>query len=129
MKHTSASHACRRAGSKHRPLFLEPGGTAAAIPTLPLGPHDLQALEAVIRGYLASVRKSGTASAKQQAQIRALQGIRARLVLLAQAPAVTAHVPLTLEELIALKEAIRGFVARVRQMVPRPRNVMGSSRR
>src|SRR5947199_4896540 len=107
MKHTSASHACRRAGSKHSPLVSEPGGTSASVPSLPIGPHDLQALEAVIRGYLASVRKAVPASAKRQAQIRALQRIRARFVLLlAQGPPVTAHVPFTLEELMALQEAM-----------------------
>jgi hypothetical protein len=119
MKHPSRSHACHRAGSKHRPLFSEPGAPSASVPSLPLGPHDLQALEAVIRGYLAYVRKAIPASAKQQAQIRALQRIQARLVLLlAPGAPLTAQVPLTREELTALQEAVRGFVALLRQMVP-----------
>jgi hypothetical protein len=119
MKHRSTSQACRRAGSTHRPLFWEPAAPSASVPHLPLGPHDLQALEAVTRGYLGYLRKAGPASAKQQAQIRALQGIQARLApLLAPGASLTVHIPLTREELTALQEAVRGFVTLLRQMVP-----------
>lgn len=117
MKHRPSS---RRSGIRQsqRSTSAASARSGALLPSLPIGLNDLRSLTSVIRGYLAYVRRSVPLSAKQQAQIRTLQSLYSRLLLFQSWNQQEIPIPLTLEELTALTEAMLGFVKLLHQMVP-----------
>jgi hypothetical protein len=117
--HTGSQKSKKDTKQTHRTKISGPRAINTSIPSLLIGPHDLSAIEAGVRTYLAFLRKSVPTTAEQQTQIRVLRGIQARLLtLLTQGLQSTAHLPLTLEELVALKGAMIGFGALVQQNIP-----------
>ena len=90
----------------------EPGN----IPLLPIAWDDLKVLASVLKGYLAYVRKTMPAGAKREQQIRILQRLHERVAhLLAKGEGALLF---SVDELVALKEAISGFAALITWMVP-----------
>ncbi len=86
------------------------------IPLLPIAWDDLKAIEDVLKGYLAYVRNTMPAGAKREKQVHTLQGLHERVVhLLTKGEGVLLF---SVDELVALKEAIRGFAALITWMVP-----------
>lgn len=86
------------------------------IPLLPITWEDLKAIEDVLKGYLASVRITMPAGAKREKHIQTLRGLHERVTsLLAKGEGMLLF---SVEELMALKEAISGFAALIMWMAP-----------
>jgi hypothetical protein len=87
------------------------------IPLLPIVWDDLKALESVIKGHLASVRTTMPAGAKREQRIQVLCELHERVVrLLARGEGALFF---SVEELIALTDAISSFAALITWMVPK----------
>jgi len=85
-------------------------------PLLPIAWDDLKAISDVLKGYLAYVRNTRPAGAKREQQVRTLQRLSERVAhLLAKGEGALLF---SLDELVALKEAIRGFATLITWMVP-----------
>jgi len=86
------------------------------MPLLPIAWEDLKAIADVLKGYLAYVHNTMRADAKREQQIRTLHTLHERVVrLLAQGEGALMF---SVDELIALKDAISGFAALITWMVP-----------
>lgn len=120
MKRRSSSRVSHWSGTKQKQQRTEAASvrSEAPLPSLPIGPNDVRSLASVIRGYLAYLRRAVPLSAKQQAQIRTLQSLQARFLTLHIHNQQEIPIPLTLDELIALTEAMCGFMKLVHRMVP-----------
>lgn len=91
------------------------------VPLLVLGWDDVQALDQVLRGYLASVRRPTATSSGggQESQIQILERLRERLaVLLAAGEDGEGLLLFTLPELQALEAAVRGFRRLITRQMP-----------
>jgi hypothetical protein len=86
------------------------------IPILPITWDDLKAIQDVLKGHLASVRATMPAGAKREKHIQTLRGLHERVTgLLAQGEGMLLF---SVDELMALKEAISSFGALIMWMVP-----------
>jgi uncharacterized protein Smg (DUF494 family) len=84
-------------------------------PLLVLGWGDVQALDHVLRGYLAYLRKQGG----DCTQTRVLEGLRERISVLLVAGEESESILLfTLPELLTLKAAVQGFRQLITHKVP-----------
>lgn len=90
------------------------------VPALPVGYNDLAVLRGVIRGYLATIRRSSVPSQERQRQIVLLEGVYNRLAAVSRNAAVL-YLPLSLPEIYALNSAMLGFAAFVWEKVPSSR--------
>jgi uncharacterized protein Smg (DUF494 family) len=84
----------------------------SSIPQATVSPGDVQALESMVMGYLAYLRKTNPSA--KQSQIRVLEGVCQRLAHHSEGILV----PFTREELDALEDAMAGFVMVMRQVLP-----------
>ena len=91
------------------------------IPLLVLGWNDVQALDQVLRGYLASLGRPTTATSAggQDSQIQILERLRERLAgLLAAGEDGEGLLLFTMPELLALEAAVRGFRRLITRQIP-----------
>lgn len=87
-----------------------------SLTVLPIAWDDLKAIEDVLKGYLAYVRNTMPAGSKREQRVRILQRLHERVVhLLAKGEGALLF---SVDELVALKEAISGFAALITWMVP-----------
>lgn len=86
------------------------------IPLLPIAWDDLKAIESVLKGYLAYVCNTMPAGAKREKRIQVLCALQERVAcLLAKGEGALLF---SVDELLALKDAISGFAALITWMVP-----------
>ena len=84
-------------------------------PLLALGWGDVQALDHILRGYLAYLHKKGG----DCTQMRVLEGLRERIsMLLAAGEEGEGILLFTLPELLALKAAVQGFRLLIVRKIP-----------
>lgn len=87
-----------------------------AMPVLPVGFNDLEALRSVIIGYLAYARRSNPPSRQRDGRMRLLSGLYQRLAAIPPGSAEV-RIPLSESEIQALNDAIVVFDAFVREKV------------
>ena len=89
-------------------------------PNIPLSMSDILTIDSALRGYLSYVRGAVPASAERDVEIQKLQGLRTRLTALPEhgTPHVVFCIPLTVEDMEALTNALRGFTHLVTMLVP-----------
>ena len=90
------------------------------VPLMPLSGSDLRAMVAIVTAYRTYLRHGVPPSPKRDRSIRLLQELERRLTPLVAAPqGQEEHViPLTMQEIQVLEEAMDGFVQVVRQLLP-----------
>ncbi len=95
-----------------------PAARGKKLPTVPLNPHDMTVLDAMLASYLAYLRGAVVFSHKHAAQIQAVEGLRRRL---AMVPPATQGTPflLTFAEVEALDRAVEGYMRLYRRSVPK----------
>ena len=86
------------------------------IPLLPITWDDLKAIQSVLKGHMASVRATMPGGAKREKHIQTLRGLHERVTsLLAKGDGMLLF---SVDELVALTEAISSFAALIMWMVP-----------
>ena len=90
------------------------------VPHVPLSGNDLRAMVAIVTAYLTYLRHGVPPSPKRERSMRLLHGLEQRLTPLVAAPQRQEEsvIPLTMQEIQVLGEAMDGFVQVVRQLVP-----------
>lgn len=94
-------------------------GDFEQLPSLRLGPGDLQTIETILKGYLNYTRQTVPSSTKRNKQMQMIEAIRHRFktALLAIQAGGEVCVPLTYREFQAIDEALAGFIKMVRYRI------------